>query len=334
MNQTLTYAGNPGKLLRLPVLVFLLIASLLSFVQVKAENPILLLERFVKGGGWFEVIIIGLYGGLVAYKMQDPKQVQAWRKYTWIAFSVLFFSQLVLGLSGFDKFLMTGKLHLPVPAMILAGPIYRGHASVMSILFVSTVILSGPAWCSHLCYFGAIDGLASGGKTIRGPIKYKWALKSTVILLVVLGAIMLRIFKLPVLSATIIAGGIGITGLGIILLVSRRKGKMVHCATYCPIGTIVNLTRFVNPFRMYIDDASCTDCMACTPTCTYDALNKKHIMNRKPGLTCTLCGDCISSCHAGSIHYKFLRLSPVASRNLYLFISIALHASTMALARI
>ena len=52
---------------------------------------------------------------------------------------------------------MTGKLHLPVPMMILAGPIYRGHTSVMSILFLSTLILSGPAWCSHLCYFGAID---------------------------------------------------------------------------------------------------------------------------------------------------------------------------------
>jgi hypothetical protein len=40
---------------------------------------------------------------------------------------------------------MSGKLHLPVPMMILAGPIYRGHLSVMSILFVSTVVLSGPA---------------------------------------------------------------------------------------------------------------------------------------------------------------------------------------------
>lgn len=320
--------------MKLPLLVFLLTVTLLSFVQVKVESPMLLLERFVKGGGWFEIALIGFYSGLVAYKMQDPGKVQAWRKYTWFAFSVVFFSQLILGLFGFDRFLMTGKLHLPVPAMILAGPIYRGHTSVMSILFISTVILSGPAWCSHLCYFGAIDGLASGRKTKRGPIRNKWALKSTVIFLVVLAAILLRFLNVPMISAALIAGGFGMTGLGMILLVSRREGRMVHCTSYCPIGTMVNLTRFVNPFRMYIDNNSCTDCMACTRYCNYDALNKINISNRKPGLTCTLCGDCVSSCHAGSIKYKFLHLSPATARNLYLLITIALHASTMALARI
>ncbi|MEN8229599.1 MAG: 4Fe-4S binding protein [Bacteroidota bacterium] len=320
--------------LRLPLLVFLLTAFLLTFVQIKVENPLLLLERFVKGGGWFEILLIGLYGAIVAYKMQDPGKVQSWRKYTWFAFSIVFFSQLFLGLIGFERFLMTGKLHLPVPAMILAGPIYRGHTSVMSILFLSTLILSGPAWCSHLCYFGAIDGVASVGKTRRGPIHNKWALKSTVMILVILGTIILRWMQLPVLTATIIALGFGVIGLGVIFLISRREGRMVHCTSYCPIGTIVNLTRFVNPFRMYIDNNSCTDCMACTSFCKYDALNKSDIAHRKPGLTCTLCGDCVSSCHAGSIKYKFPGLSPTAARNLWLLITIALHASTMALARI
>jgi len=322
------------KSLKLPLLVFLFTIFLLTMVQVQVDNPLLLLERFVKGGGWFEIAIIGLYGALVAYNMQDPGKVVVWRKYTWFAFAVVFFSQLILGLLGFENFLMTGKLHLPVPAMILAGPLYRGHTSVMSILFVSTIILSGPAWCSHLCYFGAIDGLAAGRKISKSPIRNKWALKSTVLILVILGAIILRWMKVPVLTATIIAGGFGVIGLGVILLVSRREGSMVHCTSYCPIGTVVNLTRFVNPFRMYIDNQSCTDCIACTRYCKYDALNRSDISARKPGLSCTLCGDCVSSCHAGSIKYRFLRLSPVAARNLYLLITIALHASTLALARI
>ena len=33
-----------------------------------------------------------------------------------------------------------------------------------------------------------------------------------------------------------------------------EEGRMVHCTAYCPVGTVVNLTRFVNPFRMYIDN--------------------------------------------------------------------------------
>lgn len=318
----------------LPAGVFLIVVFLLFFVQLKVDKPMLLLERFLQGGGWFQVVIMGLYGALVAWHMQDPAKVKSWRKYTWFAFSVVFFSQLLLGLLVSDKFLMSGKLHMPVPMMIIAGPLYRGHTSVMSILFLSTIILSGPAWCSHLCYFGAIDNLAAGGKTKRSPLRHKWAIKSTIALLVIFGAIMFRWTGLPVLTATILAGGFGIVGMGIILIISRKQGRMVHCTAYCPVGTVVNLTRFVNPFRMYIDNKTCTDCMACTSSCKYDALNRSDIVARKPGLSCTLCGDCLSSCHGESIKYRFLKLSPTTARNLYLLITISLHAATMALARI
>jgi len=322
------------KSLRLPFAVFLFVLFLLIPVQLMVENPMLLLERFLPGAGWFEIVLIALYGAIVAYKMQDPSKVQLWRKYTWLAFSVLFFSQLILGLFGFERFLMTGKLHLPIPMMILAGPIYRGHLSVMSILFVSTLVLSGPAWCSHLCYFGAIDSIGSSGKTRRKPIRNKWALKSTILLLVIASALVLRWMKIPTFTATLLAIGFGLIGLGVILLVSRKEGRMVHCTTYCPIGTIVNLGRFVNPFRLTIEQNSCTECMVCTTTCKYDALNMKDIAARKPGITCTLCGDCLSSCHAGSLQYRFPGLSSPNARYLYLFITISLHAATMALARI
>jgi len=325
---------NIRSALRLPLAVFLLILFLLVPVQLMVANPMLLLERFIPGGGWFELVLIALYGAVVAYHMQDPSKVQLWRRYTWLTFSVVFFSQLILGLLGFDKFLMTGKLHLPIPMMILAGPIYRGHLSVMSILFVSTLVLSGPAWCSHLCYFGAIDSISARGKTLRTPIRNKWALKSTVLLLVILAAIVLRWMKVPAMTSTLLAIGFGIIGLGLILLVSAKEGRMVHCTAYCPIGTIVNLGRFVNPMRLRIEPDSCTECMACTAKCKYDALNMKDIVARKPGITCTLCGDCISSCHAGSIHYRFPGLSSQRARQLFLLISISLHAATMALARI
>jgi len=322
------------KRLRLPAGVFFFVLFLLIPVQLKVENPMLLLERFVPGGGWIELALIALYGAVVAYHMQDPSRVQVWRRYTWLAFSILFFSQLILGLMGYDRFLMTGKLHLPVPMMILAGPLYRGHLSVMSILFVSTIVLSGPAWCSHLCYFGAIDSFSASGKTRRSPIRYKWALKSTVLLMVIAAALLLRWMKVPAATTTVLAIGFGLIGLGLILFLSRKEGRMIHCTSYCPLGTVVNLTRFINPFRLVIDQDSCTSCMACTARCKYDALNPADIARRKPAMTCTLCGDCLSSCHSGSIHYRFPRLTPNGARNLYLLITISLHAATMALARI
>ncbi len=319
---------------QLPFAVFFFTLLLLIPIQLVVDNSMLLLDRFLPGAGWIQIGLIAFYGAVVAYHMQDPSKVQAWRKYTWLAFSIVFFSQLILGLSGFEKFLMTGKLHLPIPMMILAGPIYRGHLSVMSILFVSTLVLSGPAWCSHLCYFGAIDSLSAGGKTLRKPIRNKWALKSTILLLVIAGTLVLKWFKVPTFTATLLAIGFGVIGLGLILLVSRKEGRMLHCTAFCPIGTIVSLTRFINPFRLSIDQKSCTECMVCTTTCKYDALNPADIAAKKPGLTCTLCGDCLSSCHTSAIHYRFPGLSPERARKLYLLITITLHAATMALARI
>jgi hypothetical protein len=134
---------------KLSVTVFLLTFLLLEFVQVKLMRPIILAEHFIKGAGWAEIIIISAYGAFVVWKMKARNSMPKWRTITWIVFSFVFFSQFIIGISWIEKFLMTGKLHLPVPMMIIAGPVCRGHLSVMTILFLSTVILTGPEGCSH-----------------------------------------------------------------------------------------------------------------------------------------------------------------------------------------
>ncbi len=322
-----------SKQYKLPLIVFTLTFFLLAFVQIKVERPMLLAERFIEGAGWIEILLISIYGAFVAFKMQDPMNVPKWRKITWTIFSIVFFTQLIIGLSGFEKFLMTGKLHLPIPMMIIGGPIYRAQLSVMTILFLSTVILTGPAWCSHLCYFGAFDNLASGGKTSKEILKHKGAIKSTILILVIAMAIILRWLNVSMLLATIIAVAFGLTGISIMILISVKRKKMVHCVMYCPVGTVVNIFKYVNPFRMYIDK-SCTLCMHCTKFCKYDALNPVDIRNSKPSITCTLCGDCLAGCHHNSIKYKFLNMKPENARNLYLILTISLHAACIALARI
>ena len=321
------------KQYRIPLIVFFLTFILLAFVQVKLERPMILAERFLKGSGWIEIFLISSYGAFVVHKMKDNLNVPKWRKISWTAFSVVFFTQLLIGLSGSDKFLMTGKLHLPIPMMILAGPIYRGQLSVMTILFLSTVILTGPAWCSQLCYFGAFDNLASGGKTSKEILKNKGAIKSSVLIMVISMAIILRFLKVTMLTATLIAIAFGIGGILIMILFTLKRKKMVHCVMYCPVGTIVNVFKYINPFRMYIDQ-SCTLCMNCTQFCKYDALNPMDIKNSKPSITCTLCGDCLAGCHHNSIKYKFLKMSPEHARNLYLILTVSLHAVCLALARI
>ncbi len=321
------------KKYNLPLSVAAFTAIILSMIQINLVKPILIAERFFTGGGWFEVFSFSAYGAIVAYNMQDPIKVPKWRSITWVIFSVVFFSQLILGLSGFEKFLMTGELHLPIPAMILSGPIYRGHLSFMTVLFLSTVVLTGPAWCSHLCYFGAFDSLAARGKDRRSKLHNKGAIKSTLILLIIGVTLLFRFLKIPVLIATITAIVFGMAGIMLMIFISRKNGKMVHCLLYCPIGTIINLFKHINPFRLSIEK-SCNLCMKCSLQCKYDALNIQDIRNKKPGITCTLCGDCIASCKDQSIKYNFPGLNHVAARNLYLFLTISLHSSFLALARI
>jgi len=204
----------------------------------------------------------------------------------------------------------------------------------MPILFLSTIILSGPAWCSQLCYFGAIDLQVSRGGKKPKKIKHKDALKMTFLLLVVTGALLLRLFNVDYLAAVWLGGAFGIAGLLIIIFISRKKKMMYHCTVYCPIGTLTQYMKFVNPFRMYIEPTACTLCMHCKPYCKYDALHTNDIKNGKPGISCTYCGDCVASCDTDAIKYKLFNLKGRRAQNAWIIISIALHAVFLALGRI
>lgn len=331
LNRYLDSAGS-----NLPsTIVFFLTAITLAIVHLKVDLTMLMLERFLPGWGWFEILGISTYAAFITEKMLDPANSTKWRFRIWTVFSIVFFGQLVIGLLGIEKMLMTGTLHLPVPAMIVAGPLFRGEGFFMPILFLSTIALIGPAWCSHICYIGAWD--AALAKRRRTPKKLPWWRKH--IRWYILGGIIavtiiLRAFNVDALIATIAGGLFGVIGVIIMVIWSRKSGSMVHCNTYCPIGPLATLLGRVNPFRIRITD-SCDDCGKCRLRCRFDALNIEDIEKRKPDpLSCTLCGDCLSSCPHESLEYRFLGMKPENARRLFIILVISIHACTMALARI
>jgi ferredoxin len=154
-----------------------------------------------------------------------------------------------------------------------------------------------------------------------------------VLFIVIASALIMRFLKVSPVITTTLAILFGLIGISVMIFFSTRKKKMVHCAVYCPVGTVVNMFHYVNPFRMYIEN-SCTLCMKCTSYCKYDALSLTDIQNKKPGAGCTLCGDCLAGCHHDSIRYRFLKMKPENARNLYLIMTVTLHAACLALARI
>lgn len=296
----------------------------------------LLAERFFPGTWWLEILVLTIYSVWLGQVMAKAGNIGNIRIKYWLFFSIIFFGQFILGLTVNDKFLMSGKLHLPIPALIVGAPIYRGEGFFMPILLLSTLAIAGPGWCSHLCYIGAWDNWAA--RKMKRPRKTV-SRKTTIIIrysmlaLVVLTAGLMNYFWVSVTAAAIIALAFGLLGVFLMLVFSRKLGYMLHCTTYCPIGSVTTLLGKLYPLRVKIDETSCTTCGICSTECRYDALTPIDVKSGSAGWNCTLCGDCVSSCHAGSIRFSFFG-SKKNAWIIYISIIISLHAGFLALARL
>lgn len=316
---------------RFSLTVALITTVLLIFVRWKAGADFLLFDRLFAHGGWLQIGAAAFLSGWMALRIVDRATRPSLRKLLWLIFSIVFFGQLLLGLIADVRFLMSGTLHFPIPSVILTGAIYRCELGFMPILFLITVLLSGGAWCSYLCYFGAFDSWAGGSG--KHPSSDRLAYRAIFGVLFVAGALALRLFGASMLYATIAAAVSGIVGVGIIAFISVRKKTMVHCSYFCPLGTIVSFLRFASPFRFHIS-SRCTRCMACTTSCPYGALAPKNIEKGAPSLNCTTCGDCMSRCRHNAFEYRFFRCSPEVSERIFMGVVTVLYTLFITVARI
>ncbi|KHK03908.1 4Fe-4S binding protein [Desulfovibrio sp. TomC] len=313
---------------------FWLAAGVLALARAKAPQPILLADRFFPGWGLLEITVLAGYAAWLTGRMLDAPRTGPLRSRYWAAFSLVFFGQLALGLAGETIFLMTGALHLPVPALIAAGPAYRGGGYFMPILYLATVLLVGPGWCSHLCYIGAADdACARLGRKTPKPLSARlgwWRLAT--LLLTVGGAVGMRLLGVPTLTAVWAAAIFGLAGLVVMATASRATGVMVHCTMYCPIGLVGNVLGKLSPWRIRIA-AGCDGCGRCARVCRYLALGRADLDRGRPGSTCTLCGDCVGACPGSRIGFRFPGLSPAAARQAFFALVVALHAVFLGVAR-
>lgn len=315
---------------------FGLTTGLLVWARQASPLPVLLADRYLPGSGFVEILVLGVYAGLVSQVILKSPRSAGVRVWIWALFSVVFFVQLFLGLAGLERMLMTGDLHLPVPALILAGPVYRGHGLFMPVLYGIAVLLVGPAWCSFLCYIGTWDDAASRARSASPRPVPLWAthgLRPILLLTIVSIALVLRSQGAPLSLAFGLALGFGLAGVVVMVTLSRRMGQMVHCTVVCPIGLLSNLAGRINPWQIRIRQG-CTLCGSCTRACRYSALKPVDLQLGRPGLTCTLCGDCISACPHSLIGYRFPGLSSSQARTVFLVLVVSLHAVFLGVARI
>ena len=316
-------------------IAFFLTGTLLWICREKVSFLVpLLADRFLSGSGPVEIVLVSGYAAVVCRLLHSRRRARKVRGKIWLFFSVMFFGQLALGLMGVEKMLMTGSLHLPVPALIYAGPLFRGSGFFMAILFTVSVLLVGPAWCSHLCYIGAWDDQMSRRKKRPCSALPHWGprVRMGIAVGVLGGALVMRWAGVSGFVAAVCAGGFGLVGVWIMVSVSARKGIMVHCSAFCPMGVMSNLLGKISFWRLRISD-ECTLCGACTAMCRYDALGKGQLEKQRPGFTCTLCRDCTTVCKHNAISLTFAGISSPAITSGFIVMIVSLHAVFLAVAR-
>lgn len=327
---------------------FLLTSCLLLLVRAKAPFPVLLADRFTIGGttawGGVEIFLAALYSQWLTAQLLSPPTHRRLRPFLWAGFSCVFFLQLGLGLGGIDRLLMTGNLHLPVPALIVAGPLFRGDGFFMLILLGVSILLLGPAWCSHLCYIGAWDDLASrtsaqSGRKEKSGAAPGWYVRLLprarpfTLLLTCGAALCFRAAGVPAATAVWYAAGFGLAGLAVMALVSRRLGLMAHCTLFCPIGWVTNVLGKVSPWRIRLG-AECTRCRICAGACRYGALQPADIDSGRPGPSCTLCGDCVAACPHNTMQYTLYGRPASSARTVFICLAAILHTLFLLTARL
>lgn len=315
-----------------------LVAGLLLVARSMTDFDILLFDRFLSGLGFVQVAGAALLGFWLTGKFLDPVMAPKWRRRTWLWISAVFFGQLLLGLVVSPVFLMTGMLHFPVPMVIEGGLVYRGELSFMPILFLVTILLSGPAWCSQLCYMGGCDlNRARSGTGFKGfskPVRGRWFFRLGSMVLVAAAALLLRFAGAPVWLVVMLVAVWGVAGWLIVFFVSPARWQMVHCNLFCPMGAVVSLLKWVNPVRLRFSQSRCTKCMRCARACPYAAITLRDIEQGRPAPNCTMCGDCYSACSHGAVEYRYLGLKPSSARTVYVVIVLTLYVVFLMLARI
>ena len=323
------YARGRKRALMRTAAFFGTIAILTPLLFVAPQ--VFLTERFLPG--WAPPILLaGFWASWVASRLGTgmPRRVRA---YSSGACSRWPFVQLALGLAGYGLFLMTGNLHLPVPGMILAAPLYRGGGLFMPILFGVSVLLAGAAWCSHLCYFGVWDTVAASGRKAVPPPRWMSRLRPVFFGLMLAVPAVLRLSGAPTGVSVALGLALGLLLLPVAVLLSRRYGSACYCLAVCPHGLVANWLGKIAPWRIRRTDA-CMHCLACIRVCRYGALTPERLKEGRPGPGCTLCRDCLSVCRHGGLAVTLYGKTCGAAESSFVVLLSIMHTVFLAVARV
>lgn len=332
------YAGKKQEYLaKLKAAVFMICFGLILFVGSLAPVKMLMLERYLPLFGAVQAFLLAWYGVWIFEKLERRSTHAKYRKRIWLIFCAVFFGQLVLGLLGFEKFLMSGKLHFPVPAFIYFTALYKGAAGFMLGLVLFAVLLTGSAWCSHLCYFGPFDA-AAAQKKVPLPGRLEKCLAYSRYAVFGTGgitAVLLAYFQCSLTVVLLFSWAYIAVTFAVILLLSKKYGIMAHCSAFCPMGIIINVLGKCSLWRMRVSSA-CDNCGACEKVCRYRAVSAESRAAGTVRFNCSLCLDCMDVCRHNAISLRLagFKTEPQKARLAFLCFVVVIHVLFLSFARV
>ncbi|MDD2967712.1 MAG: 4Fe-4S ferredoxin [Desulfovibrionaceae bacterium] len=324
----------------LPQAAVFLVLVLLFAVLHFAAPQLLLANRLAYGWGLMQAFVLGLWGAWLCGRLLRRDGAGKTRLWAWRLFSCIFFAQLVLGLAGYSLFLLNGTLHLPVPGLILAAPLYRGEGLFMPALFGLATLLAGSAWCSHLCYFGVWDaGFAACAQKYAQPTAQLVAslrrARLCMVGLMVALPLVLRLCGAPLPLAFACGLLLGLLMPFVAGTLSRRYGIAAYCSGLCPLGLVACWLGKLSPWRIQRTQ-QCIDCHACVRHCRAMALTPESLHQGGAGNKCTLCRDCLAACRHGGLTMSLWhsRLQGEGVERLFVCLIVVLHCLFLGTARV
>ncbi|MFR9555189.1 MAG: 4Fe-4S binding protein [Rikenellaceae bacterium] len=143
------------------------------------------------------------------------------------------------------------------------GEITVWMASISICIFIACSFFIKMFWCKYICPLGGVSNI----------LKFAMSFAAVILLYVILTSAGVAIPWVVLLAALCLVGFIGEIFFG--------ESK------YFPL------------FKIVKDETSCNNCGLCSKKCPYgiDVANTKCVKH----VDCTLCGECIASCHKGSL---------------------------------
>ena len=92
----------------------------------------------------------------------------------------------------------------------------------------------------------------------------------------------------------------------VVLLVLSWRGGRTYCNTICPVGTILSFLSRYSFLKIRFDEDKCKNCSLCSKNCKASCIDyKTHSVDYS---RCVVCGNCISKCKFGALHYDNKRI--------------------------